>query len=176
MTVCTDAPVLLFFPPHDARHGQTPSVTFSKPNVRNFVVHTSVTSCRPVVLRPSLPAMPPASKSIGAGGASVSWTGQKKNVVRIFNLFIELSVGCINCARAPQRTSPAAVAHFPWRLFMTSVLPRLHLRGPLLVERVRLDSRSQRHLHFLGCFRLQGCAAGFFMQPPLVIPGVQATP
>jgi hypothetical protein len=33
--------------------------------------------------------MPPAAKSIGAGGASVSWTGQKKNVVRIFNLFIE---------------------------------------------------------------------------------------
>ena len=34
--------------------------------------------------------MPPASvKSIGAGGASVSWTGQKKNVIRIFNLFIE---------------------------------------------------------------------------------------
>ena len=34
--------------------------------------------------------MPPVlSKAIGAGGASVSWTGQRKNVVRIFNLFIE---------------------------------------------------------------------------------------
>ena len=32
--------------------------------------------------------MPPVAK-IGAGGTSVSWTGQKKNVVRIFNLFIE---------------------------------------------------------------------------------------
>jgi hypothetical protein len=33
--------------------------------------------------------MPPATKTIGAGGTSASWTGQKKNVVRIFNLFIE---------------------------------------------------------------------------------------
>ena len=33
--------------------------------------------------------MPTGAGVIGAQGASVSWTGQKKNVVRIFNLFIE---------------------------------------------------------------------------------------
>ena len=30
-----------------------------------------------------------AAKTIGASGASVSWTGQKKNVVRIFNLLVK---------------------------------------------------------------------------------------
>ena len=33
--------------------------------------------------------MPPAPKSIGAGGSSRPWSNQKKNVVRIFNLFME---------------------------------------------------------------------------------------
>ena len=46
----------------------------------------------PSLLRACLPhpaAMLAAPKTIEAKGASVSWTGQKASVVRIFNLFVE---------------------------------------------------------------------------------------
>ena len=42
----------------------------------------------------------PATRTIGAGGQSVKWCTQKKNVVRIFDLFMdqdeELSTGAAN--------------------------------------------------------------------------------
>ena len=34
--------------------------------------------------------MPPAVNAIRAQGASASWSAQKKNVIRIFNLFLEV--------------------------------------------------------------------------------------
>ena len=46
------------------------------------------------------------SKAIGAQGASVSWSSQKKNVVRIFNLFIEQDEELSKCAEKTWHALP----------------------------------------------------------------------
>ena len=51
--------------------------------------------------------MPPVlSKSIGAQGASASWSSAKKNVVRIFNLFIEQDEELSKCAEKTWHALP----------------------------------------------------------------------
>lgn len=57
--------------------------------------------------------MPPAVNAIRAQGASASWSAQKKNVIRIFNLFLEVDEELSKRAEKTWEVLPEEVLCFP---------------------------------------------------------------